>query len=128
MEVTLAFKGGALQVFDENLKIFGLNVSVLGRASEEIVSMLHYKSLSGAEDPTNTAHELPVRRPARPALCQGEIIDPGYPAIAQAYASKDSLKSPLGMLITELLQLGVRRSNAPEDYSSKSVEPTSRER
>jgi len=26
------------------------------------------------------------------------------------------------------LQLGVRRSNAPEDHSSKSVEPTSRER
>jgi hypothetical protein len=41
MEVTLAFKGGALQVIDENLKIFGLNVSVLGRASEEIVKMLH---------------------------------------------------------------------------------------
>ena len=40
MEVTLAFKGGALQVIDENLKIFGLNVSVLGRASEEIVKML----------------------------------------------------------------------------------------
>jgi len=28
----------------------------------------------------------------------------------------------------ELLQLGVRRSNAPEDHSSKSVEPKSRER
>jgi len=27
----------------------------------------------------------------------------------------------------KLLQLGVRRSNAPEDYSSKSVEPTSRD-
>jgi hypothetical protein len=38
MEVTLALKGGALQVIDENLKIFGLNVSVLGRASEEIVN------------------------------------------------------------------------------------------
>jgi hypothetical protein len=31
MQVTLAFKDGALQVIDENLKIFGLNVSVLGR-------------------------------------------------------------------------------------------------
>jgi hypothetical protein len=31
MEVTLAFKGGAIQVIDENLKIFGMNVSVLGR-------------------------------------------------------------------------------------------------
>jgi hypothetical protein len=41
MEVTLAFKGGSLPVIDENLKIFGLNVSVLGRASEEIVKMLH---------------------------------------------------------------------------------------
>jgi len=28
----------------------------------------------------------------------------------------------------KLLQLGVRRSNASEDHSSKSVEPTSRER
>ena len=27
MEVTLAFKGGALQVIDENLKTFGPNVS-----------------------------------------------------------------------------------------------------
>jgi hypothetical protein len=36
--------------------------------------------------------------------------------------------SLLGILIMELLQLGVRRSNAPEDHSSKSVEPTSRER
>src|SRR5712672_1093264 len=36
--------------------------------------------------------------------------------------------SPLGILIMELLQLSVRRSNAPEDHSSKSVEPTSRER
>ena len=41
MEVTLAFKGGTLQVIDENLKIFGRNVSVLGRASGEIVEMLH---------------------------------------------------------------------------------------
>jgi len=39
--VTLAFKGGALQVIDENVKIFGLNVIVIGRASEEIVKMLH---------------------------------------------------------------------------------------
>ena len=37
MEVPLAFKG-ALQVIDENFKIFGLNVSVLGRTSEEIVN------------------------------------------------------------------------------------------
>ena len=42
MEVTLAFKGGTLQVIDENLKIFWLNVRVLGRASEEIVKMLHF--------------------------------------------------------------------------------------
>ena len=42
MEVTLAFKGGAVQVIDQNLKMFGLNVSVLGRASEEIVKMLHF--------------------------------------------------------------------------------------
>jgi hypothetical protein len=35
MEVTLAFKGSALQVIDENLKIFGLNVSVLGRAPKK---------------------------------------------------------------------------------------------
>jgi hypothetical protein len=41
MEVTLVFKGGALQVIDENLKIFGLNVNALGRASEEMVKMLH---------------------------------------------------------------------------------------
>ena len=41
MEVTLAFKGGELQVIDENLKIVGLKVSVLGRASEEIVRLLH---------------------------------------------------------------------------------------
>ena len=41
MEVTLALKGGALQAIDENLEIFGLNGSVLGRTSEEIVKMLH---------------------------------------------------------------------------------------
>ncbi len=29
-------------------------------------------------------------------------------------------------IAAELLQLGVRRSNVPEDHSSKSVEPTSR--
>jgi hypothetical protein len=35
LKVTLAFQGGALQVLAENLKIFGLNVSVLGRASKK---------------------------------------------------------------------------------------------
>lgn len=36
IEVMLASKSSALQVIDENLKIFGLNVSMLGRVSVRI--------------------------------------------------------------------------------------------
>jgi hypothetical protein len=36
IEVTLASQSSALQVIDENLKIFGLNVSMLGRVSVRI--------------------------------------------------------------------------------------------
>lgn len=61
--MTLVFNGGALQVIDENLKIFGLNASVLGRPSEEIVRMLRYKLIERAEE-RRTAHEPTMRRPA----------------------------------------------------------------
>ena len=68
---------GAFQMVDENFQIVGLHKSVLRRAAEKIIRMLHDKLIQGAEDATRTAHEPPPRRPARPARCQVEAIVPG---------------------------------------------------
>ena len=43
-------------------------------------------------------------------------------------AEKNHDASAFEKIVADDYKLGVRRSNAPEDHSSKSVEPTSRER
>ena len=109
---------------DQDFQIVGLNIGVLRRAGEKIIRVLDDKLIQGTREATNTAQELPLRLPARPARCQLEAIVPGYPAMTATSSDPMSMPSSSALVATTPRIWPLRK---PRSISRLSGEDTRRD-